>query len=268
MNVLSNLHTHTTFCDGVNTPEEVVKSAIDKGLASIGFSGHGYTPYDLRYCMKDTEGYIAEITRLKEKYHGIIPIFLGSEEDAFAPVDRSRYDYIIGSSHYFHLGDKYLPIDSSFDYFKACLEAFNYDLPRMAETYFSTFCAYLQARKPDVIGHFDLITKFDELGEPYFTGKAEYRCTAEKYALEALKCGSLFEVNTGAISRGYRTTPYLGEDMLHVLKKNGAGLILSSDSHAADTIVFNFDETRRYLRDFGFEQAYTFTENGFVPYKL
>ena len=63
--MLANYHTHTSFCDGKNTPEEIVLYAIEKGFTSIGFSGHGYTPFDLRYCMKDTEGYIKEISRLK-----------------------------------------------------------------------------------------------------------------------------------------------------------------------------------------------------------
>ena len=268
MSTLSNFHTHSTFCDGKNTPEEIVKAAIAKDFSAIGFSGHGYTSFDLRYCMKDTEGYVAEISRLKEEYDGIIPIFLGTEEDAFAPVDRGRYDYIIGSSHYYHLNGKYLPIDSSFDYFSRCLEAFENDLPRMAETYYSNFCSYINKRKPDIIGHFDLITKFDELGAPYFTGTPEYRKIAEKYALEALKSDCIFEVNTGAISRGFRTTPYPGEDMLYVLKKHDAKLILSSDSHAADTLDFEFEEMKRYLYDFGFRKAFTLTVDGFTSYRL
>lgn len=53
--MLANFHTHSTFCDGKNTPEEIVLAALEKGFVSIGFSSHGYTPYDLRYCMKDTE---------------------------------------------------------------------------------------------------------------------------------------------------------------------------------------------------------------------
>ena len=59
--IKTNFHTHTTFCDGKNTAEEVVLSAIEKGFSAIGFSGHGYTPFDLRYCMQDMEGYIKEI---------------------------------------------------------------------------------------------------------------------------------------------------------------------------------------------------------------
>ena len=66
--MIANFHTHTSFCDGKNTPEEIIKAAINKGFSAIGFSGHGYTDFDLRYCMKNTDEYIKEITQLKEKY--------------------------------------------------------------------------------------------------------------------------------------------------------------------------------------------------------
>ena len=66
--MLANFHTHSTFCDGNNTPEEVVRAAIELGFSAIGFTSHGTTPFDLRYCMTDTEGYIAEIRRLKKEY--------------------------------------------------------------------------------------------------------------------------------------------------------------------------------------------------------
>ena len=56
--MLTNFHTHTNLCDGDNTPEEMVKSAINNGFLSLGFSGHAYTDFDLSYCMKDTDAYI------------------------------------------------------------------------------------------------------------------------------------------------------------------------------------------------------------------
>ncbi|MBQ8408633.1 MAG: histidinol-phosphatase [Clostridia bacterium] len=268
MNHLSNLHTHSTFCDGKNTPEQIVMAAIDKGFSAIGFSGHGYTPFDLRYCMKDTAGYIAEIRRLKSKYQGKITILLGIEEDAFAPADRKEFDYVIGSSHYYCIDGKYLPIDSNYDYFKKCLEAFEYDVVRMAEVYYSSFCAYIQSRKPDIIGHFDLITKFDKLDRSLFLENAEYRAVAEKYVLKAAECDCLFEVNTGAITRGLRSTPYPAPHLLHVLKKQNAKLILSSDSHVIDTLDGVFEETKDYLYDIGFRHAYAPTDSGFAPYRL
>ena len=33
-----NLHSHTTFCDGKNSAEEMVVSAIDHGFDVFGFS--------------------------------------------------------------------------------------------------------------------------------------------------------------------------------------------------------------------------------------
>ena len=41
-----NLHTHSTFCDGKNTPEEMVRAAIAKGFDAIGFSSHFSLPED------------------------------------------------------------------------------------------------------------------------------------------------------------------------------------------------------------------------------
>ena len=58
-----DLHVHTTFSDGENTPEEMVLSAISLGLDTIGFSDHAYMERNIRYCMTDEDGYKAEITR-------------------------------------------------------------------------------------------------------------------------------------------------------------------------------------------------------------
>ena len=44
MKYLQNLHTHTTYCDGKNTAEEMVQKAIELGFKSLGFSGHAPMP--------------------------------------------------------------------------------------------------------------------------------------------------------------------------------------------------------------------------------
>ena len=64
--MLTNYHTHTTFCDGKNTAEELVLQAIDLGFDALGFSGHGYTSQDSTYCMQNIKAYIEEVKRLKE----------------------------------------------------------------------------------------------------------------------------------------------------------------------------------------------------------
>ena len=264
----TNFHTHTVFCDGKSTAEEMVQSAIEKGFSALGFSGHGYATYDLRCCIKDTDAYICEINRLKEAYQRELQIFLGVEEDSFSLVDRSRFDYIIGSSHYFCIQGEYYPIDSNYEAFQRCLALFDDNPVALADAYYRAFCEYIQRRKPDIIGHFDLITKFDELDTSRFLQNAEYQNLVKGYILQAAKSGCIFEVNTGAMSRGLRTAPYPSAELLHALKNVDAPLILSADTHHRDTVDFAFEETKQYLREIGFRKLFTLQQGGFVPYDL
>ncbi len=266
--MLANFHTHTTFCDGESTAEEIVSYAIEKGFHAIGFSGHAYSDFDTTYCMRDTDAYIAEIKRLKGKYRNKIQVYLGAEEDIFEEVNRKDFEYIIGSSHYLNAEGKYYPIDSDTGCFDRCVEAFGGDILALAENYYNTFCEYILRRKPDIVGHFDLITKFDEVKDYGLLKNDAYNKIAEKYMLKALKSDCLFEVNTGAISRGYRKSPYPSENLLYVMKKNDAKLILSSDSHHISTLDYYFDESKRLLRDIGFEYVYTIYNNEVVRENL
>ncbi|MBE7053105.1 MAG: histidinol-phosphatase HisJ family protein [Ruminococcaceae bacterium] len=261
--MITNFHTHSTFCDGKNTPEETVLYAIDNGFCSIGFSGHGYTDFDLRYCMKQTDEYIKEINRLKEKYKDKIQIYLGVEEDAFCYVNRDDFDYIIGSSHYFLKDGKYYPIDSNYDYFKECLKVFDYDIEKLSNAYYETFCAYILKRKPDIVGHFDLITKFDEIDVTRFLNNEKYFEIAEKYIKSVANTDVVFEINTGAISRGFRKNPYPHERLLKILKENGSKVILASDCHDKENLCYGFSDAKILLRDIGFDSIYTIYDNSF-----
>ena len=259
----TNLHTHTTYCDGKSTPEEIVLSAINGDFDSIGFSGHGYTDFDTSYCMKDTEGYIREIRALREKYKKDIRIYLGIEEDAFCLTEREKFDYVIGSCHYVLCGGKHYAVDSSRQLFEKALSAFNGHEMSFAKSYYEAFCEYILRRKPDIIGHFDLITKFDETEVSQFLDNKEYISLAGGYMKKASAAGVPFEVNTGAISRGYRKTPYPQQELLHTLLKLDGKIVLSSDSHSASTLDFAFEETKKYLYDIGFRYTYVLCDDGF-----
>ena len=266
--MLSNLHTHTTFCDGRSTAEEMVKAAIEKGFTSLGFSGHAYTPYELTSCMKDEQGYINEINRLKELYKGRIEIYLGTEEDALYPVDRSKYEYIIGSLHVLKLDGAYLPLDIGKEYMQKCFEAFGKSVERMAYSYYSSFADYLMKRRPDIVGHFDLITKYDEVCEPIFLGNKKHDDIAKVFLHSLASKGFLFEVNTGAIARGYRTLPYPSLDLLHVLKQEGADITLSSDCHDKDFLDCKFEDVKAMLKDVGFKEITVLCKHKFTKISL
>ena len=266
--MLTNFHSHTTFCDGKNTAEEMVLAAIEKGFDVFGFSGHGYTEFHQAYCMQDTEGYRAEILRLKEKYKKDIQIYLGTEEDIYQPANRADYDYIISSSHYAKRNGCYAPIDSSPETLKSAIELFDGDLHALAESYYSNFVEYIKARRPDIIGHFDLLTKFDEKRGPYFLGDPVYQGIAEKYLREALSADCIFEVNTGAISRQWRTAPYPHESLLRIILKEGGRLTVTADTHNRDTIDCHFAESKKMLRDIGFRHLYTLYNNEWIKYEI
>ncbi len=265
--MLTNFHTHTTFCDGKNTVEEVVLAAIEKGFSALGFSGHGYMS-ESSYGMNQTDAYIEEVQRVKKIYGDRIQIYLGVEEEHCNPVDRSKFEYIIGSSHKLCVNGIYYDVDWTYDKLVRCLPFFDNDPIRMAETYFREFCDYLLRRRPDIVGHFDLITKFEESNDPLFWGNEKYHQIAEHYMGEALKSDCVFEVNTGAISRGYRTSPYPDERLLHYMKKHDAKLILTSDSHSAATLDCHFDETEKMLADIGFTHLYTIYNNEWIKYPI
>ncbi len=266
--MLSNFHTHTVFCDGHDTPEEIVLAAIEKGFSALGFSGHAYTDFDTSYCIKDETGYIKEVKSLKEKYQDKIEIYLGTEEDMFSPIDRTKYDYIIGSCHYAKIEGKYYPLDCKHAIIQEALDALHGSPLTLAEQYYSTFCEYILTRKPDIIGHFDLITKYDERETPLFLTNPDYEHLAEQYLKTAIKSNCIFEINTGAIARGYRTTPYPYLNLLYLLKKENAKIILSSDCHNKKDLDKNFDETKQNLRDIGFNEIMTMKNGKFVAVKI
>lgn len=226
-----NLHTHTKYCDGLDTPEELIIEAINKGFNSIGFSGHSFTYFNPKsYAMtKDNElKYKQEIRELQKKYKGIIDVYLGLELERYSDVDISEYDYIIGSVHYIFQNNMYLGVDYSAQKTKEIIEKyFNNDGLLFAKAYYETVFELSQCKKIDIIGHFDLVTKHLEKENLFDTDSSKYK----SYALESLhaiaKYCKIFEVNTGAIARGYRTTPYPSPFIMRELYNIGCNVVLT-----------------------------------------
>ena len=112
MKIRSNVHTHTSFCDGKNSVEEMALAAIDLGFVSLGYSIHGWTPYEPTPVTLEKEAlYRDEVRRVREKYLGQIEILLGAERDALYPRDFSQYEYLIDSTHCILAGGEYVYID-------------------------------------------------------------------------------------------------------------------------------------------------------------
>ncbi len=241
-------HLHTQYCDGAASPPEMAEAALAAGLDALGFSGHSYTFFDETWCMSPagTAEYRREVEALREQYAGRLEIFCGVEQDYCSLESTAGYDYVIGSVHYIPADGEFLPVDESPEYLRAGAEKhFGGDIYAFAEAYFETVSRVAEIPGCSVIGHFDLIAKFNEK-EPLFDEKhPRYAAAWQAAAEKLLKSGLPFELNTGAVSRGYRSVPYPAPDILRWLAERGARFLLNSDSHSPAALCFGFEEWRR-----------------------
>ena len=240
-------HVHTLFSDGKDTPEAVAEKAYQRGFAALGFSDHSHTEFDLSYCMPRERyaEYRARIAALKVTYAGKMDIFCGVEQDGFSAEPTDGFDYVIGSLHYMHIGGAYIEVDGSAEILKAAAERyFGGDILSVAECYYETLAERVLPMQPDIIGHFDLISKFNEGNALFPESDERYRKAWQTAADALLGLGVPFEINTGAISRGYRTEPYPSAEICSYLAERGGEFLLSSDSHSADTTGYRFEAQR------------------------
>ena len=250
----SNYHTHTTFCDGKNSPEEMVQRAIQLGCPELGFSGHSYLSSGANYCMtlEGTEQYKAEIRRLQKKYAGQIKILLGLEMDYFSHVSTEDYDYVIGSVHAVLKDGCYLDVDHTRQIFMDDVK--NYyggDYYAYAEDYYALVADVYRRTGCQIVGHFDLITKFNEGDALFDTNHPRYQAAANKAMDALLDAPVILEVNTGAIARGYRTQPYPAKDLLGRWLKAGKKVHFSSDCHNAPQLLFGYEQYETYIKEAG-----------------
>ncbi len=262
----ANFHTHTTFCDGKNTAEEMVLAAIEKGLSALGFSGHSYTFFDESYCMSKagTREYQKEIQHLKGLYSHKIAIYCGVEQDFYSREPITGFDYAIGSVHYIKKEGMYLPVDEGAEIIERDIRTLFAGNPyAYAKAYFETVAEILETTGADIIGHFDLLAKYNEKN-PIFDAKEKGYRDCGISAMEALlPYGKPFEINTGAMYRGLRTEAYPSTDFLKEIQKRGGKILLSSDSHDCASLGYCFAEMAALARDIGFRSRLVWTSQGF-----
>jgi len=249
----ANYHTHSTWCDGRDTPEKMIQGALARGFDTLGFSSHAMLPQDdVDWVLTPEKAprYAAEIRALAAKYAGRIRVLCGVEADYIrggACPDRKTYaaispDYIIGSIHFVRAGDGVLvPVDHTPELLAAGVkDHFGGDVVAYVKAYFAAVRESL-AFDFDVVGHPDLVRKFN-VKHPYFDESADwYRAEIERTADAIAASGKLVEVNTGAIARGWLDDAYPSPSFRALLRDRGIRFVLSSDAHAVEGLEAAFD---------------------------
>ena len=266
----SNIHSHTTFVDGRNTAEEMVQAALSLGFHTLGFSEHGHADYDDCSMSPAQEPlYRAEVRRLRAKYADRIHILLGYEHDWLSPADFSEYEYAIESVHYLSAGGEYLCVDNTRDILlDGARRHFGGDMYRLCRAYFDTVCRSIEGTDAQVLGHIELVMKFNEARDLFDDADPRYLGCALEAADAAADSGKLVEINTGAIARGYRTQPYPGPAILRRLAERSARIILSSDCHDSRYLDCGFSDAAALARACGFKTAWAYRGAALEEYPL
>lgn len=264
------VHTHSTLCDGNHTLAEMAAAAYAAGVRYFGASGHSHTPAPMdqgNVLPSDLTAYRSEVLRLRAEYAGRMEVLLGlewdSQSDAPPPPD---LDYWIGSVHDLYDPDtgKYYPIDWKAEYLAACCqEMFHGDFSALIRQYYADVAAVAE-KTPAILGHLDQIVKLNGDGAFFDETDRYYQDAALSALHTANPRTTLLEINTGGVFRGYRKTPYPAPFLLQAWREMGGQIILTSDSHSADSVVFGYGMAAQAARAAGFKESVILTASGRV----
>ena len=261
-----SIHTHADLCDGKEPLSAMAAGAYAAGVQYYGVSCHAHTPLPLdvgAVLPADMTAYRAAILKERERYEGCMEVLMGLEWDSQSDVSPEGFDYWIASAHYQKADNgKCYCADWGEDHFHRCREeAWGGEALAVTEGYFREV-ARIAALKPTILGHFDLITKHNGPGLLFDESHPRYI----RAAIEALHAASpqetLLEINTGGMARGYRTAPYPALFILKEWKTMGGRIILTSDAHNADKILYGYQDAAKLAMAAGFERASILTMDG------
>lgn len=272
---LTSLHTHTSYCDGKYSAEDMILAAINSNMQSIGISTHGPTPFESDWNIKNNniDKYLSEINFLKEKYRDSIEVFLGMELDYIPGIGFSdlsvelmkKLDYYIGSLHY--LGTFNNGVMWTVDYdlnelLRGIDESFCGDKKLAVETYYDLVAEMAHKYEPPIIGHLDLFKKNNK-NNIIFDEREDWYINAVDKCLDVIKnTSSVIEINTGGISRGYVTEQYPSTFIIKMIMEKEIPVIINSDAHTTDGIVCKFEDMYKLIYNLGIKKSSYLTKNG------
>ena len=161
--MLQNLHTHTTYCDGKDSPLHMLNTAISKGFVSLGFSSHAQTSIKDTCEMQRIDSYVKEIRALQKKFSKETKVFLEIELDLYSHglIDPKLFDYSICSVHYSILpSGKIISYDYSSEITEKYIkEDFSGDGLSYARSYYENVAKLTPLTDRCFVGHFDLVSR-------------------------------------------------------------------------------------------------------------
>jgi histidinol-phosphatase (PHP family) len=279
--VSGNYHTHTRHCDGNGEPRDYAEAALQKGMSSLGFSGHNVLPFPTDWTMppERLESYLHEVRDTRDRYRGKLEVFLGIEAD-FIPgmtspvhprIAALGLDFVVGSVHFVGPsdGDHEWTVDGHREEMEAAVrDGFSGDARRLVERYYGLVAAMAETAAPDIIAHFDVVKKNNRDGQFFSEEDSWYRAAARK-ALDSIRASkSILEINTGGVVRNTSGAFYPSAWILEEARRRNIPVVVSSDAHRPENLDGMFPEAVRILRAAGYRTQRQLTSAGWVDVQL
>jgi histidinol-phosphatase (PHP family) len=245
---------------------DVVERAIALGFTHYGLSEHAprfrtedllsdeldLTPADLQSVFND---YRLTAQALRDDCANRLAIFVGFETERLPPGDlrtrmaelrRSGFDYVVGSVH--DMDGRWLDVSPE-QTSHAAEAAGGFEQLHLA--YFDAVADLVAALKPEVVGHIDLVRKFEPAG---FTFSKRVMTRVEQALQVVRDTGAVLDVNCGAWRRGYGPVYPLPE-ILRLAHRMGIGVTLGDDSHGVASVGVGLEASVAAIREAGYHEV-------------
>jgi len=250
---------------------EVVEAAFARGFTTYGLSEHapryqlehlypeesGLTPHSLAETFRR---YVEKALELRDSYAERLEILLGFETEALPVNDWAKkmreiresapFDYIVGSVH--SIGDTWIDLNPETSE-RAALENGGWEALRCL--YFDRLAALVETLSPEVVGHVDLIRRFD--GHAFEFSETAMR-HAERALEAALSVGAAIEVNAAPYRRGFGPV-YPGPQVLRRAREMDVPVTLGDDSHGPDGVGVGLDACLSAIAAAGYREVHYLT---------
>jgi histidinol-phosphatase (PHP family) len=255
----------------------VVEAAVARGFTHYGLSEH--CPRDrvedlfpdehalgTRGLAAAFTGYVQSALSLRERFADRIELLVGFETERLPPDGWARrmaelragasFDYIVGSVH---------DVDGVYVDYQPELTA---DLAVrlggrevLHARYFDALIELVQALRPEVVGHLDLVRKFDGPQAGFSPAAMRH---VERVLEAVAACDGMLDVNCGAARRGLSPV-YPLPAILERACQMGIPVTLGDDSHGADSVGVGLDTCLAAIAAAGYRRvSYLCREDGAV----
>jgi histidinol-phosphatase (PHP family) len=250
MSYMVDYHMHTNFSDGNDSYLSYLEVARKKDLAEIGFTDH-ITLVPVDWCVKEVDFPVMRenLKNLCNNFSEDVQVRFGLEMDYFPEKEEEirqvisyfPVDYVIGSIHFID--------DWNFDSDKSLYGKWpNNELYRL---YFDLVQKSAKSGLFDVIGHFDLIKKFQCWPETDQSSLFEETLKVLKEA------NVVMELNTSGLDRPCGEF-FPNSEILGIACKLGIPVTLGSDAHQANQVARHFELAVSILKEVGYTKITRF----------